>query len=225
MAIKKQLFCTPDDVKVLLSATASDYSHNDPAILECLAIATSIITKHVGRNLKLGTHSEYVNLPRMSGARFNIYTQNAPVIDGSMVAKYSPSGDWANVDPLTDDLFGTVDIERGSFYFGGNVDRSSPNGIKLTYQAGFPVVTDEQELSNRGLDTEQQEAYELLDVPLDIQQATAIQASFLLNRFKSNDTGKRGDEGSVVAKQSVYGVTPDAAKLLVDYRRPRYRGV
>lgn len=214
------LLCTPNDVRSKYVSNNAGYAAGDTSVvLTAIANASEIVQNAIGRKFKSGSRVDLFSIPRMTDGRpFRVWLSGIPAIPLSLSGKFSATRLWDETPLMAADTLEVIDADRGIVDVTFWNDRPATNGLRLEYTAGYSVKSDAT------LPT----GYELLDVPHAVAQATAIQAAFDLDRTLSNSLGSDdsgGNQQGRAVQASIYGLVPDAWKLVAGYRRPVYRGV
>lgn len=206
--MEKISFTTLAGAKSLLDVTATDYAQDNPVLVTCLGMATDQIIKYIGRDFTISERTDYFTLPRTPGP-FKLWTRGAPLIADSFTYK---DGDGVALDKS---LFGVNSLENGSitYNWGGSV--RSGSRVAVTYTAGLAFLDPPEGDLGAG--------WKVYDAPSDLQNATAIQASHIMNKFlgKKADTGKKA--GSTRSER--FMLLPEVIQMISSYRAPRYMGV
>lgn len=209
------MLCVPEQVKEIIYSTNADYSLDNPKFIGAIAQASAQIAAYTRRRLQYGLCVDSFDIPANYNGHFRLYTSGIPIdlsrgnpecaVQGTS-CRYT-AGILSSLAVINPDL-GVLAVNT----------TGAARNIALRYYAGFKPFETQPEVPGANSN------HVFYDVPYEIQIACAAQASFTMQRNMKNETGKRGDEGSTVAKESVMNLTPDAAKLLATYVRPRYMG-
>lgn len=213
--MKPMMLCVPEQVKDIIYSTNSNYSLDNPKFLGAIAQASAQIEAYTRRRLAYGLCVDSFDIPANYNGHFRLYTSGIPIDLTRGNPECAVQGTSCQHTSRIVSSLVVIDSDLGVLAV---TSSSRPTNIALRYYAGFKPMDVQPNVP--GADGK----YTFYDVPYNMQLACALQASFAMQRNMKNETGKRGDEGSTVAKESVKNLTPDAAKLLDTYVRPRYMG-
>lgn len=193
----KYALCSPEDIRAITMVTASAYSHDDPMIKTCILLATSAIERYCGRTFAESARVDTFTVPRGFRGAFRIYPSAAPVKDGTLAATINGT-----------DVIGSL-TGYSTYYEYDAVETLEDRRIVMSYTGGYPEK-DEQTWTG----------VTVLDVPQEIVQACALQASYMANRFLRDNVGEK----ATGMRSGAVAIIAEVAVALIPWVRPRYMG-
>jgi hypothetical protein len=193
--------CSVQQVKTL-TQQSSTYAGHDDLIAQMIDIASAQVLQYSKRDFARRVRSEYFMTPE--GRGLTVTVKEGPILeDGTLVVTYDPDGIHDISTPLIANYDYTVDYERGVLTIFGFM-AYSPRGIKVQYTGGYAADVSDPSI---------------LQVPANVSLATALQATFLLNRHLAGSQGvssemKDGTTQKSYSKQAQSGLIPEATSML-----------
>jgi hypothetical protein len=206
------VFCSTQDIALALNQEEG-YTGNNAIILSSIAQASALIRRYTRREWDFGTFTDYldtndidISINRGKGV-YVATLREKPLIDGSVLLRYSPSGRWDDTADV-DTTYYTTDARKNQVILYPAVMVSRPRALRVTYQAGYK---DEVTAGNANGDAN------ILVAPEHIKQACIVQATWYVRKWQNeiNGSDRKGSQSRASdAGMTASGLITQALALL-----------